>query len=259
MLTMANLPSKPKQSKIPKKPSRVFLPDEEAYDPLTYNNLGRSISETLLRRPPIAMDNLPLFNGAGIYAIYYTGEHKLYRAYAPLASMHQAAPFNRPIYVGKAEAAGARKGKRDLEASGSKLADRLTQHANSIIAAQTSLNIADFYCRYLIVNYVWIPLGETIVINLTDPLWNVVVEGFGNHTPGKGRREGMRPMWDTVHPGRKWADKLPNREETALDIDQRIAKFFAGDQSVRLPEPVQITEATSDAMGENIDSSELSS
>jgi hypothetical protein len=252
---MAHPPNKPKQSK---KPSRVFLPDEEAYDPLTYNKLGRSISETLLRRQPIPMNNLPLFNGAGIYAIYYTGEHTLYHAYAPLASTHQDAPFSRPIYVGKAEAAGARKGKGDLEASGSKLADRLIQHASSIRAAQTSLNIADFYCRYLIVNYVWIPLGETIVINLTDPLWNVVVEGFGNHTPGKGRREGMRPMWDTIHPWRTWAEKLPDREETALDIDQRIAKFFAGDRSARLPEAIQMTEATSDAIDENRETNELS-
>ena len=44
-------------------------------------------------------------------------------------------------------------------------------------------------------------------------------------------------------PNRTFSD---GREDTALDIDQRIAKFFAGDQSVRLPESLQITEAESD-------------
>src|SRR5215213_4468958 len=127
-LTMGNLPDKPKQSKISKKPSRLFLPDEEAYDPLPYNNLGKSISETLLHRFPLSMETLPIFNGAGLYAIYYTGEHRLYPAYTPLVAAHQDRPFSRPIYVGKAEPAGARKGKRDLRAIGSKLADRLSQH-----------------------------------------------------------------------------------------------------------------------------------
>ena len=180
-----------------------------------------------------------------------------------LASIHQNTPFSRPIYVGKAEPAGARKGKRDLRAIGSKLADQLSQHAGSIRAAYATLDIADFHCRYLIVEPVWIPLGESILINLTDPLWNVVVEGFGNHNPGKGRKEGMRPMWDTIHEGRKWAEKLPNRtfsdgrEETALDIDQRIAKFFAGDQSVRLPESLQISEAESDHDDEGASSARI--
>jgi hypothetical protein len=145
-------------------------------------------------------------------------------------------PFSRPIYVGKAELSGARKGRRDVQAQETKLADRLRQHAKSISAVTTTLHIDDFFCRYLIVESVWIPLGENILINLTKPVWNMVVEGFGNHDPGSGRVAGIRPMWDTIHPGRTWAERLPIRPESSQEIDQRIRRFFAGDTTVMLPE-----------------------
>jgi len=216
------------------------LLDEKPYDPLTYDNLGRSISEALLRRPALPLAALPLFNGAGIYALYYVGEKKPYEAYLPLAEAHKNAPFSRPIYVGKAELSGARKGRRDVQLLETKLADRLRQHAKSISSAYTTLHIDDFYCHYLIVESVWIPLGESILINLTRPVWNMVVEGFGNHDPGSGRAAGIRPMWDTIHPGRTWSERLPVRAETTDKIDQRIKRFFAGDTTVVLPETQNI-------------------
>lgn len=40
------------------------------------------------------------------------------------------------------------------------------------------------------------------------PLWNTVVDGFGNHDPGADRYNQARSEWDALHPGRPWADRL---------------------------------------------------
>ncbi|HEU4327663.1 MAG TPA: Eco29kI family restriction endonuclease [Roseiflexaceae bacterium] len=227
--------------------ARPAFPDEKPYDPLAYDNLGHSISQAVLQRATVPMSSLPSFNGAGIYAIYYTGIHMPYPAYTALADAHSTAQFSRPIYVGKAEPSGARKGKRDTLVIGMPLAKRLSDHVKSIRAASSTLSIDDFHCRYLVVEPVWIPLGESILINLTNPLWNVVVEGFGNHDPGKGRLSGVRPMWDTIHPGRPWAVKLPDRSEAVAEINNRITRFLGGDPSARLPEEAQEREADTDS------------
>jgi len=55
---------------------------------------------------------------------------------------------------------------------------------------------------------VFIPLGESLLISHYRPLWNAVVDGFGNHPPGSGRSTGKKPMWDVLHPGRSWAEDL---------------------------------------------------
>ncbi|MEE1273759.1 MAG: Eco29kI family restriction endonuclease, partial [Olegusella sp.] len=51
-----------------------------------------------------------------------------------------------------------------------------------------------------------------------NTVWNMLVEGFGNHDPGKGRRQGMRPLWDMLHPGRPWAEKLQPHTISAAQI-----------------------------------------
>lgn len=99
-----------------------------------------------------------------------------------------------PIYVGKAVPSGGRKGKVDPEASskGNQLFKSLEEHRKSIVAA-TNLNIADFWCRHLVVDDIWIPLGESLLIQRFQPIWNSVVDGFGNHDPGAGRYKGPHP------------------------------------------------------------------
>jgi hypothetical protein len=49
----------------------------------------------------------------------------------------------------------------------------------------------------------------------------LVVDGFGNHDPGTGRRNMKRPRWDILHPGRSWAGRL-QPAETAKQV---IAKL----------------------------------
>lgn len=184
------------------------------FNPLDKRHLGESVGQAMLRQPVVPMSNLVSFEGAGIYAIYYCGD---FPAYEAIAQKNRGLNFVAPIYVGKAVPKGARKG-GDLEASpGRALFNRLMQHKRSI-EEPSNLDIADFHCRYLIVDDIWIPLGEFLLIAKFNPLWNKLIDGFGNHDPGKGRHAGLRPRWDVLHPGRPWADSCQPREETAEQI-----------------------------------------
>lgn len=189
---------------------RVIIP----FNPLDKRHLGESVGRAMLERPAVPLRDLGAFDGAGIYAIYYTGA---FPGYEPIAGYNRDGKFRAPIYLGKAVPKGARKG-ADLDMPhGRVLYDRLKQHARSIKEA-VNLDIADFHCRYLIVDDIWIPLGEALLIAEFDPLWNKLIDGFGNHDPGKGRHAGLRPRWDVLHPGRPWADRCRPREETVEQI-----------------------------------------
>lgn len=84
---------------------------------------------------------------------------------------------------------------------------RLTEHAGSIEQA-ANLEKAHFKCRFLVVDDIWVPLAESLLIQMFSPLWNTRIDGFGNHEPGKGRYNQQRSPWDELHPGRPWAAKL---------------------------------------------------
>lgn len=195
---------------------------EESYNPLDKINLGKSVAEALLDRPPDSLGNLEQFDGAGIYAIYYNGNCKPYRA---MAKRNADGP-EWPIYIGKAIPSGGRKGASLFsEITGSHVWRRLREHADSVRATE-NLNINDFQCRYLVVDDIWIPLGETLLIARFKPVWNLALDGFGNHDPGSGRYNGQRPMWDVLHPGRAWAERCASRPETADDLAKRVSDFL---------------------------------
>jgi len=192
------------------------------FNPLDKRHLGESVGQAMLRQAVVPMTELQGFDGAGVYAIYYSGN---FPGYDAIALRNRDGRFNAPIYVGKAVPKGARKG-GDLEATpGKVLYSRLMQHARSIEEA-TNLNLADFHCRYLIVDDIWIPLGESLLIAKFDPLWNKLIDGFGNHDPGSGRHAGLRPRWDVLHPGRPWADRCKPREETAEQIIREARDYL---------------------------------
>lgn len=218
------------------------MPNETPYNPLNYDNLGQSVTDAMLERPIMPLANLAQFVGAGIYAIYYTGN---FPAYAPLATRNHDNRFEAPIYVGKAVPAGARRGGRGTGAAGSPLFKRLSEHAMSTSQA-TNLDPADFFCRYLVVEDIWIPLGESLLIERFQPLWNVVIDGFGNHAPGRGRGGTQRPLWDMIHPGRPWAARLPENRRSTDEILELIRRALAGAPVEKLPEEAQRAEADSD-------------
>jgi hypothetical protein len=100
---------------------------------------------------------------------------------------------------------------------------------DSIIEAEKgsgSLAIADFQARYLTVDDIWIPLGESLLITRFRPVWNIALDGFGNHDPGKGRYNGLRPLWDHLHPGRHWAEKCAVRSETIDEVVGRLGDYL---------------------------------
>ncbi len=199
--------------------------DIKPYNPLDKVNLGSSVADALLESAVHSLDELKPFNGAGIYAIYYTGD---FEAYTPLSEKNVNDKFEAPIYVGKAVPPGARKGNFGLDAEpGMALYKRLQEHAESVTAAE-NLRIEDFFCRFLVVDDIWIPLGESLLIAKFTPIWNKLIDGFGNHDPGKGRYNGARPKWDTLHPGRGWAEKCAARIETPERIEEEIRAYLRG-------------------------------
>lgn len=196
------------------------------YNPLEKVNLGISVAEAMLVQDAQTLHDLPPFSGAGIYALYYHGD---FAAYSKLAHINLTQGATVPIYVGKAIPEGGRKGVI-LPSNGAgarvtrTLHKRLMEHAESIRA--TSLSVYDFSCRYLVVDDIWIPLGESLLITRFSPLWNLLLDGFGNHDPGKGRYNGLAPKWDVLHPGRAWAPKCRPRVETAEQIAAEVSSWL---------------------------------
>lgn len=192
------------------------------FNPLDKINLAKSIGVALADVEPVSLRELERFEGSGVYSLYYTGD---FYAYEPLSKVNQVNPVA-PIYVGKAVSPGARKGGFiSSDAAGDSLFKRLNDHVKSIEQA-SNLSLEDFLCRYLVVDDLWIPLGESLLISQYSPVWNVLVEGFGNHDPGKGRHAGARPLWDMLHPGRPWADKLEPNEKTAGTIGSEALQYL---------------------------------
>jgi len=202
-----------------------------AFNPLDKKNLGASVAQALLDREVHPLGSLPIFEGAGIYAIYYVGD---FGSYEKLSRINRDGKFALPIYVGKAVPAGARMGAGLDLTAGKVLYKRLKEHAESIKAAE-NLNIKDFYCRFLVVDDIWIPLGESLMIARFSPLWNALIDGFGNHNPGKGRYAGMRPRWDVLHPGREWAQRLAQRPESRQQIAQDAQSWLSSRNLLNCP------------------------
>lgn len=200
-----------------KKPSRI-----EPFNPLDKTNLGESIAEAMLHQSVGPLPPDP-FIGAGIYALYYIGGFPLY---IEVAEKNRNDQFHWPIYVGKAVPAGARKGGFGLGADpGLVLYKRLGEHASSIDQAN-NIAISDFGCRFLVVDDIWIPLAESLLIEMYLPLWNRKIDGFGNHDPGKGRYNQQKSPWDTIHPGRPWADKLQPSSNKEFKIKEDAASYI---------------------------------
>ncbi|MBG0854959.1 Eco29kI family restriction endonuclease [Streptomyces spinoverrucosus] len=157
--------------------------------------------------------------GAGIYAIYYVGHHPLYE---PISDGCRT-----PIYVGKAVHKGGRKGLTSSGEGEAPLWERIKEHRTSLEQA-VDLDADEFHVRYLVAVDFFVSLAEQLMIRQFRPLWNTLVDGFGNHAPGGGRSNQRRPPWDELHPGRPWSspDRMPtpskqSAEQSRLLIERR--------------------------------------
>lgn len=211
----------------------------KTYNPLEKLNLAQSIKAAILANDVLSLGSSSEISGAGVYVLYYNGS---YPPYAELSSANTN-DFSIPIYVGKAIPKGGRKGGlSDVNALKSNaLSMRLRKHAESIEAA-SNLNLDDFAFRAIILDDIWIPLGENILIETFRPLWNVVVEGFGINDPGKGRIAQKRSAWDALHPGRTYADRLTGGGPEADSVIGRIDDYFKGRPLRPIPKSISSSE-----------------
>lgn len=187
------------------------------YDPLSVDELGRNAARALMNYPSDILPPNEAFDGVGVYTLHYTGT---FSAYAGIA-------LDAPIYVGKADPPGRRQGRSSSATATTALYRRLSHHAESIQSA-SNLNLTDFRCRWLVLDPVWIGLTEQVLIAEYQPIWNIVVDGFGNNDPGRRLWNQRRSQWDTLHPGREWAFNLRDREETAEEVMRAVMSFRAG-------------------------------
>lgn len=196
----------------------------EPYNPLDKLSLARSIEGEILTRSVVPLGQVGSVAGAGVYVIYYGGD---FAPYAPLAAENRD-DWRLPIYVGKAIPSGGRKGgiARASPATGAALVSRIRKHAASI-SAVGNLDLAHFVVRYIVLDDIWIPLAENMLIETFKPLWNVTVEGFGINDPGKGRALQKRSSWDVLHPGRAYAERLTGGGTDVSLVLRRVEKHFS--------------------------------
>ena len=158
-----------------------------------------------------------VFSGGGIYALYYQPKDNAFGPYSKLC-------VKTPIYVGKAVNPGWRTSRTKTQDT-QPLYKRLREHASSI--SSTNLDVNHFVCQFTILKDIdlIVPV-EAEMIRTYSPLWNTVVDGFGNHDPGNGRRNQAKSFWDILHPGRNWANKCKGvSSKTKEDILSEIANF----------------------------------
>ncbi|VVC75001.1 hypothetical protein AQUSIP_02750 [Aquicella siphonis] len=166
------------------------------------------------------------FLGTGVYAIYYTGSSSPYERFSELNRLS----YDYPLYIGKAVPKGWRQSRISHSSlhQSHELYNRLREHGRNIKLV-SGFNIDDFKCRFVIFEDAasdMIGSLEAALIKLNKPLWNTVIDGFGNHDPGKGRYEQAKSEWDVIHPGRQWSEKCKGAHKSAHEIFSKIEKYF---------------------------------
>lgn len=188
------------------------------FDPSNPKVVGRFVSLALVAQQRHPLATVPRSYGSGVYAIYYNGPFDLY---APISGTET------PIYVG--QAAPALNNARTPAEQGAKLCGRLTEHAKNIRKAGTTLSIADFEFRSLVVQSGWETAAEDYLIHLFKPIWNREMDilfGLGKHGDDATTRANKRSPWDTLHPGRAWASKSTEDSKTHDQIVAELDRHF---------------------------------
>ncbi len=192
------------------------------FDPSNPKVIGRFTALAMVAQDRVPLGEIGKFYGSGVYAIYYNGR---YAPYAPLSGTET------PLYVG--QAAPGLANAHTARDQGPRLAARLNEHRKNIAKAETTLDLADFEARFLVVQSGWETAAEDYLINLFRPVWNSetnILYGLGKHGDDATTRANKRSPWDTLHPGRGWAAKSI---EDARPTDQILSDL--GDHFARHP------------------------
>jgi Eco29kI restriction endonuclease len=192
-------------------------PINEKFDPLSLHILSQNLRQALDQSERESFPPEERFVGAGLYALYYNGSLPLYAG---------RQDRDVPVYVGKAEAGNSSYGDPFNEDK-PKLYDRIAKHARSVEEVAVcggDLATADFDVRYLLLDDLWIVLGERALLRAYAPvLWNTIMPGFGANPPGAARQN-ARSVWDTIHSGRPRAGALCNRRFTRSEMEHRVRR-----------------------------------
>jgi hypothetical protein len=211
-----------------RKAPKIEIPAVVPFNPLNKEALGGAIAQVLLTTKVYALDQSFPFRGAGIYALYYTGDDPVY---AEISNQNKGKMFGAPIYVGQALPAGGRIGLA-VNVKSTALRERLAKHKCKIQAAG-ELKIEEFHYRALVLDDTFIRLGESSLIALFTPIWNSYLAGFGSNPQGKGRNS-KKSLWDTLHPKRKQqATRRESHDEKLAQIKSEIGKRLHGKDSGR--------------------------
>ena len=195
-------------------------PDRHTFRSPKFKSVVKEAVEFLTKTPVHFLPPATDFAGVGVYALYYLGS---FEHYSHIAYQNQQG-YRQPIYIGKAVPKGWRTGRTTHTDQDKRLYQRLKEHARSIDRVG-NIEMHDFCCRFMILNEVetdLISAVESTLIRTHKPLWNTVVDGFGNHDPGKGRYNQARSEWDVLHRGRSWADRLTGPEPQLENIIAKI-------------------------------------
>lgn len=197
------------------------------FDPAQPDALGRFVVLALLAQPRVPLERIARSYGAGVYAIYYRGNHPYY---TPISGSET------PIYVGKADPKTS--SARTAREQGDQLFKRLQDHRKVIVRAGEYVNVApqspalrisDFECRRLVTVTNAQLVAEKHLINLFHPVWNWdegVCWGISKHGDTEGRNNDRSP-WHVVHPTEYWASqtKLKDARPTERIVDD-IRRHF---------------------------------
>lgn len=204
-----------------------FKRQEHIYANTQFSELLKDAVRFFHGTPVLSLPLKEQFNGAGVYAIYCIAKKGLYGEYG---NKINRTAYDVPIYVGKAVPTGWRQNRIVESSSGTALYVRLKQHVDSIRSGR-GLSVDDFACRFAILEGEtanMIAALEAAIIAEHKPLWNSVIDGFGNHDPGKRRVTGKRPQWDCLHPGRQWALRMTGEEFPVSELKRRVMDYLMG-------------------------------
>jgi hypothetical protein len=189
------------------------------FDPSNPKVVGRFVALAMVAQDRHPLSDIPKFYGSGVYAIYYKGS---FPAYLPISGTET------PIYVGQASPSVSN-ARTPIE-QGAKLSGRLNDHRKNIGKALSTLDLADFEFRSLVVQSGWETAAEDYLIHLFQPIWNSetnILYGLGKHGDSATTRANKRSPWDTLHPGRAWAAPTTEDAKSVGQIDAELANHFA--------------------------------
>lgn len=209
-------------------PYTVFNREKHVYANEAFSEILKDAVRFFHGTPVQPLPPTEPFTGAGVYALYCIAREGLYSKYGLVVNRED---YSVPIYVGKAVPAGWRQSRTIHGVSSDRpLYARLKDHHDSVSVAK-NLNISDFACRFVIfegVSTEMIAAVEAALIKKHNPLWNSVIDGFGNHDPGGKRLSGRVPQWDVLHPGREWASRMTGEKPSLSDLKRRVSDYMVG-------------------------------